>query len=84
MASGADLWGGNQWCSSSMPTSLMLRRPRSRAERQAGPVEDERLASPELGLGPVIDPHDGRVGGLRTSHEQHLHWEVFYVVALVS
>jgi hypothetical protein len=27
MASGADLRGGNQWRSSSMPTSLTLRRP---------------------------------------------------------
>ena len=52
------------------------------AERQAGPVEDERLASPKLGSGPAADPHHGRVGGLRTPHEQHLHWAVFYVVAL--
>jgi hypothetical protein len=30
------------------------------AERQAGPVEDERLACPELSLGPAADPHRGR------------------------
>jgi hypothetical protein len=51
------------------------------AERQAGPVEDERLTSPEFGLGPVAEPHYRRTGGLGTAHEQHLHYDVFHVVA---
>jgi hypothetical protein len=51
------------------------------AERQAGPVQDQRLASPQLGLGPAADPHHGRVGGLGITHDQHLHCDVFHLVA---
>jgi hypothetical protein len=51
------------------------------AERQAGPVDDERLTGPELGLDPVADPHDRRAGVLGTAHEQHLYCDVFHVVA---
>ena len=50
-------------------------------ERQAGPVEDQRLASAKLGLGPAADPHDRRVGGMGTAHVAHLLCEVFCVVA---
>jgi hypothetical protein len=55
--------------------------PDRAAEGQAGPVEDQRLVGPEFGLGPAAEPHDGRMGGLDASHAQHLHWEVFHLVA---
>jgi hypothetical protein len=44
-------------------------------------VDDERLTGPEFGLGPIAEPHDRRAGGLGFAHEQHLHCDVFHVVA---
>ena len=44
-------------------------------------ADDERLTGPEFGLGPIAEPHDRRAGGLGFAHEQHLHCDVFHVVA---